>query len=758
MNPHMVTTVRKFSGYPGEKPKDYMRSLNVAEKGLRFSINDEEYLADWKLEAFKSNLLLEDYEELIKSFISRFHSTGEPQYEAQRKAVSQLNSWCQGDLTLAEYLQKTRDLARRTPSSLENLLAVQFIGGLADERIREMTSWNLSNRDLDLNSPSLSLEIVIECAQKASGARAMVDVLKASNQMSQLWQAAAAKAIPHSGQHRAPRVTDMPALSETHSASGSSVGSSKSDSNDIIRGLQKEMQELRMNYENLRARQVPHNPGSGWANNVGNGNATRGPVGTADEASPEELDEAVREIRESYLIEARRSAEVFAAEANPRKRVNIEDLMNEGDEPVEPLRQPKATSKKKAAIRYPIKGMAGVTPFDLLGAMRDPTLGPHMSYMQYLDESPRGRAILLDALKSSRPKVVRKKKVGADGMYVANAYAVDGTCFPGAKIVEVQELVPKTFMAASKVNGTAIELVVDGGSMVNLMHQSEIDILGLTFIEDETMSIRVADGRWIALKGYVEAMVTVSSVTQRVRFWILHTRKSYRALLSKSWLIQCKAWASFEDDYYIIRGKDNIGHVVAPVGGIVPTYIPDVCPNRMVNVPKEAVTKGIARGSYRVDNEESNDDYSGDEEDSADDYDLEEESDTDCFIVEVALTKDVRRMRGFDDEDISSITVEAGSSKSETDDEPDGNPKDNPNPKDFPSAAISPLVAMKLRAALVVEGVTSALSGAEDGSERIEKGRTSEVQLDKTSRNKGYEMLAGTSDGVVEREVSTGRI
>ncbi|BFZ62057.1 hypothetical protein YB2330_003136 [Saitoella coloradoensis] len=156
---------------------------------------------------------------------------------------------------------------------------------------------------------------------------------------------------------------------------------------------------------------------------VGTNPVGTNPVGIVEEVSPEELEGAVREIRESYLIEARRNAEVYAAEANSRKRVHIEDLMNDGDEPMEPLRQPKATKKK--AIRYPIKGMAGVPSFDLLGAMRDPTLGPHMSYMQYLNESPRGRALLLDALKSSRPKVVRKKKVAADGMHVASAYAVD---------------------------------------------------------------------------------------------------------------------------------------------------------------------------------------------------------------------------------------------------------------------------------------------------------------------------------------------
>ncbi|BFZ65023.1 hypothetical protein YB2330_006186, partial [Saitoella coloradoensis] len=503
----------------------------------------------------------------------------------------------------------------------------------------------------------------------------------------------------------------------------------------------------------------------------------RGTVGTepvsGKEVSQGELDEAVRKIRESYLIEARRKVEVFAAEANPRKRVHIEDLVNDEDEPMEiPQQQKAAKAPKKKAVQHPIKGMVGVPSFDLIGAMKDPTLGPHMSYMQYLNESPRGRALLLNALKSSRLKVVRKKKVAADGMHVASAYAVDGYAvdgsnFPGAKPVEMDDLVPKTFMAMAKVNGTPIELVIDGGSMVNLMHQSEVAVLGLTFIEDDTMSIRVADGRWIALKGYAEALVTVSSVTKRVKFWILHTRKSYRALLSKSWLIQCRAWASFEDDYHILRGKDDIGHVVAPVGGIVPTRIPDV------SIHRKATTQRVAR-SYEVISESDEDSSSEEEESSSDDYDLDEGSEADCFIIEVARTVDVRRMEKSREGDISSITVEVGSIMSATDSDPDEDPDDSggpdgdpygsAGPEDFPTAAISPLVATKLRAALGVEGV-SVLSRGGKGSE------AKKAELDVVSGAEGmseyrggtsgsteYEALAESTNGVVEREVSTGRI
>ncbi|BFZ60949.1 hypothetical protein YB2330_002004 [Saitoella coloradoensis] len=307
MNGSVVTEVRRFGGRSYEKATEFLFSLDVAEQGMLLCVSDPKYVKAWKLETFKTRLtdvaeewlhrepvrVLRDYDALTQSFLKRFPSDPEGHEEAQIEA-GKLADWQQGKLTFQEYVLRTQDLARNVGPEVNRMIAVQFVSGLEDADLRRQTSSDLKAMGLRMNNPRLTLADAVGCAREAYESQSDLETLERtharikrkeagfSNQTHERWQVAA-ESIPLYVQHpRVPGMNDMPAFSGYHSGSGSSLPSSKSggssSSDEIIRGLQKSMEALRIENDNLRARNVPHNPGSGWANNVTNGNGPRGPA------------------------------------------------------------------------------------------------------------------------------------------------------------------------------------------------------------------------------------------------------------------------------------------------------------------------------------------------------------------------------------------------------------------------------------------------------------------------------------------------
>ncbi|BFZ63629.1 hypothetical protein YB2330_004760 [Saitoella coloradoensis] len=345
MNGSVVTEVRRFGGRSYEKATEFLFSLDVAEQGMLLCVSDPKYVKAWKLETFKTRLtdvaeewlhrepvrVLRDYDALTQSFLKRFPSDPEGHEEAQIEA-GKLADWQQGKLTFQEYVLRTQDLARNVGPEVNRMIAVQFfVSGLEDADLRRQTSSDLKAMGLRMNNPRLTLADAVGCAREAYESQSDLETLERtharikrkeagfSNQTHERWQVAA-ESIPLYVQHpRVPRMNDMPALSGYHSGSGSSLLSSKSgpSSDEIIRSLQKDMQALRMENENLRARQVPYNPGSGWANNVvGGGTARTGgiaPVGTA-ETFLETHAVGINLNKESYMVEARLTKDIPAGD------------------------------------------------------------------------------------------------------------------------------------------------------------------------------------------------------------------------------------------------------------------------------------------------------------------------------------------------------------------------------------------------------------------------------------------------------------
>ncbi|ODQ50663.1 hypothetical protein SAICODRAFT_31724 [Saitoella complicata NRRL Y-17804] len=180
------------------------------------------------------------------------------------------------------------------------------------------------------------------------------------------------------------------------------------------------------------------------------------------------------------------------------------------------------------------------------------------------------------------------------------------------------------------------------------------------------------------MPGYTDAAwITVAKVKTKVRFWRIDSDEvSFSALLGRVWLIQCRAWASFEDNFYIIKGDNDVEHVLSPIGGKVPSQIPSIRWNLDVPAKQRAGLKPESgnpqrwvkierlRPGEREDEYEDEEDEEASEEDEDtgedlySDYDLSEEGseDEDCFVIEVRP-----REGNGDSDEVSSMAVEVGS-------------------------------------------------------------------------------------------------
>lgn len=107
-------------------------------------------------------------------------------------------------------------------------------------------------------------------------------------------------------------------------------------------------------------------------------------------------------------------------------------------------------------------------------------------------------------------------------------------------------------------------ILVDAGSVVNLMPEAVANAMGLTRIESRGISVKTADGSIAPINSAVVIDLEIAGVTASVPCYLMPGPKkpSYAILLSRRWLRQCQARGDYRTDTYIIKDRAGKEYVV----------------------------------------------------------------------------------------------------------------------------------------------------------------------------------------------------
>ena len=102
-------------------------------------------------------------------------------------------------------------------------------------------------------------------------------------------------------------------------------------------------------------------------------------------------------------------------------------------------------------------------------------------------------------------------------------------------------------------------VLIDGGSVVNLIPDVVARELGLTFCQskDRMLTIRTATGTTLQIRYYARFDVNIAGVTANIRAYIIPRMTTYTLLLGRRWMKQVKASGNYREGTYQIEGIDG---------------------------------------------------------------------------------------------------------------------------------------------------------------------------------------------------------
>ena len=103
-----------------------------------------------------------------------------------------------------------------------------------------------------------------------------------------------------------------------------------------------------------------------------------------------------------------------------------------------------------------------------------------------------------------------------------------------------------------------ISVLVDGGSLIDLIGAGVARDLGLSQYEGAPLNIVLANDLTIAVSTYVWVTVNVVGVGTRMKFYVLNVDQSYTMLLSRRWLKRVKAREDYHEGTLDIMGGDGV--------------------------------------------------------------------------------------------------------------------------------------------------------------------------------------------------------
>jgi hypothetical protein len=108
------------------------------------------------------------------------------------------------------------------------------------------------------------------------------------------------------------------------------------------------------------------------------------------------------------------------------------------------------------------------------------------------------------------------------------------------------------------------DILVDGGSMVDLIGTQIAQLLQLPMYRTTDMGIRLADDTLIALDHYVWLDINVGGVLTRLKVYVVPVVQTYTILLSRRWLRRVSAVENHTENMLTIYGSDGKAREIHP--------------------------------------------------------------------------------------------------------------------------------------------------------------------------------------------------
>ena len=198
----------------------------------------------------------------------------------------------------------------------------------------------------------------------------------------------------------------------------------------------------------------------------------------------------------------------------------------------------------------PINLMKDQEPYSIEKALT--SIKPDITFPQLLDVSPRLRREQALLLRSSQPRI-RRKKGGEENTQVLTA----GGPLHMTKAEEDSE-VDCLYITAWCGKTEIPNVLVDGGAMIELISEELVTSLHLDKHPVKDLGIRLADDSLVRLKHYVWVDLNVEGIVARIRAYIMPVKETYQILLSRRWLKRMKGVEDHRNNTLIIQGVDGI--------------------------------------------------------------------------------------------------------------------------------------------------------------------------------------------------------
>lgn len=212
--------------------------------------------------------------------------------------------------------------------------------------------------------------------------------------------------------------------------------------------------------------------------------------------------------------------------------------------------RPQEKKKIVKAGLAPIKAMDGLSSFDLTKYMQNMVV--NIGLPQLLQESPALRRQLVMLLTSANP---RKKRTVRASAALAEAGV---TTAPELD----EDSLEAMFIDVSVCGARVSSVLVDGGSLIDLISAKLVAALKLPVFTGEGWSILLANDATVKVNKYVWVDVTVAKVTAKMKLYVLDIEQSYTILLSRRWLRRVKAVEDYFEHRLIIEGNDGVRRIV----------------------------------------------------------------------------------------------------------------------------------------------------------------------------------------------------
>jgi hypothetical protein len=143
------------------------------------------------------------------------------------------------------------------------------------------------------------------------------------------------------------------------------------------------------------------------------------------------------------------------------------------------------------------------------------------------------------------------------------------------------------------------QILIDAGSSVNLITEFIVSDLNIPRIPDQSLAIKVANGKIQQLDAYVRIKVVIASVERLIEAYVVPgSAMSYHLLLSRQWLRDVKAIGDYAtDDYWITDRMGNM-HQLVPTASTV---------RKPITIPRVTLSAQVEPASCRLDEDTMND-------------------------------------------------------------------------------------------------------------------------------------------------------